>query len=135
MNIRIRNRGGGGCCGVMVTLGLIMACVLLMGFIFGFSIKLTDEYACTMAVAQQHQLVIEELGQPVEPALLAWTQSYESGGGEVRAVFSTSVSGPRGSGQVRANVYRTPLGESFLIEYRNQAGDWVRLHSGSSPCR
>lgn len=135
MSIKIRQRGGGGCCGVLITFGLISTCVLIVVLGFGLGIKLTDEYACTITVVRQHPQVIEELGQPLEPGLFAWIQGYESGGGELRSAFSASVSGPRGSGRVRANVYRTPLGESFLIEYNNQQGEWVRLHSGSNPCR
>jgi hypothetical protein len=135
MSIRIKKRGGGGCCGVLATLGFILVCILGMVSIFAFGIKFTDEYACAIAVAQRHELVIEELGQPLEPGFIAWMQGYESGGGEMQTAFSTSLSGPRGSGQVRAHVYRTPLGESFLIEYNNQQGEWVRLHSGSNPCR
>jgi hypothetical protein len=58
MNIKIRNRGGGGCCRGLIVLGLISACTLVMVLGFGLGIKLTDEYACTMTVVQQHQVLI-----------------------------------------------------------------------------
>jgi hypothetical protein len=134
MSIKIRNRGGGGCCSALIVLGLISACSLIMVLGFGLGIKLTDEYACTMTVVQQHQLVIEDLGRPLEPGFLAWTRNYESDPNGVRMYFTSSVSGPRGSGQVRANIHRLSLSESYLIEYQDPVGDWVRLYSGSNPC-
>lgn len=135
MSIRIRSRSGGGCCGALVTLGLISTCALMMVLGFGLGIKLTDEYACTMTVVQRHPQVIEELGQPLTPGFLAWTQSYESVPHGTRMYFTSSVSGPRGSGQVRANIHRLSTSESYMIEYQDLAGDWVRLYSGGNPCR
>ncbi len=132
MSVRIKNRGG--CCGALLTIGLISTCGLIMVLGFGLGIKLTDEYACTMAVVQQHPQVIEELGQPLEPGFLAWTQNYESVPNGVKMYFTSSVSGPGGSGQVRANIHRWSTSSSYMIEYQDLAGDWVRLYSGSDPC-
>jgi hypothetical protein len=135
MSRRMRNFVRGGCFGVLAIQCLFAACVLLMmGLGFGLGIKLTEDYTCTMTVIQQHQLVIEELGQPLKPGFLAWTRSYASNQNGVRMDFTSSISGPHGSRQVRANIHRLSVSESYLIEYQNLAGDWVQLYSGSNPC-
>jgi hypothetical protein len=66
--------------------------------------------------------------------LFAWMPYFESGGGLRQGTFSTSVSGPVGRGNVRAEFYRTPVGESLYLALSTAAGD-ITLYSGDYPCR
>ena len=106
---------------------------LFFALIFGFFIKTTDEYDCVIQTVQQDNQVVRAVGEPVEAGFWAWMPYYESGGGEMSTSFTTAVSGPRGNGQISAQVYRNPAQSSLIIEYSGDGGD-IDVYSGPYQC-
>lgn len=129
IQIKIGNMGR-----ILFSLAFSAAMTLLMIYIFGFSVKNTDEYACALEQAQRSPVVMRELGQPVEAGRLAWLYSRESGGGRATASFGTAVSGPHGRSQIRANSYLAPVGSYLLVQYKSAEG-WLDIYNGDYPCR
>lgn len=130
MKIQMRS-GAGGC---LFTFAFSMAMIVLMTYIFGLSVKNTQEYACTMNQVSRNSLVLRELGEPIEAGRIAWLYSRESGGGRATTSFGTSVSGPYGRSQIRANSYLAPVGSYLLVQYRSEEG-WLDIYTGDYPCR
>jgi hypothetical protein len=99
-----------GCGRRLLSLAMLAIVPLILLYIFGFSIKTSEEYACALDTAERNAQVIRITGEPVKPGLFAWIFYFESGGGERQGNFSTSLSGPRGKGTLKVQFYRTPLG-------------------------
>ncbi|MGC9467748.1 MAG: cytochrome c oxidase assembly factor Coa1 family protein [Anaerolineae bacterium] len=122
--------------GSIISIGVLFA--LGMGlffvFIFGFSIKGTEEYACAMQQVRQSEVVAQALGEPIEPGFVAWLYQRETGGAMARASFSTSISGPRGRGRIRVDAYRAPVGAYLLVQFKED-GDWIDIYADAYPCR
>jgi hypothetical protein len=129
MQIKTRNVGG-----ILFSVGFFILMNLFMGYIFGFSVKNTKEYACTLERVKRSPLVLRELGEPIEAGRIAWLYSRESGGGRAETSFGTSVSGPYGSSRIRANSYLAPVGSYLLVQYRSEEG-WLDVYNGDYPCR
>ena len=106
---------------------------LVMVFFFAFFIKTTEEYDCIMRTVAQHPEVVREIGEPVEPGLLAWSPFFESGGHVRQGYFVTRVSGPRGEGKIKADFYRAPVGATMTISFESR-GEEIALYDGPYIC-
>lgn len=115
------------------SLALFAIVPLILLYVFGFSIKTTEEYACALQMVGRSDEVTRLIGEPLEPGLFAWTSFFESGGGERQGQFSTRLSGPRGRGRMIVRFYRTPVGEVLGI-WLKTGGEEVELYDGDYPC-
>lgn len=121
---------------ILRLLGSLLLALLVPGILiyaFGFSMKATAEYTCALRMVERDAQAVAMLGEPLTPGLFAWTPYFESGGGERRGQFSTSVSGPRGHGSIRAQFYRTPLG-GMLGVWLKIVGEEYEIYNGTYPC-
>ncbi len=107
---------------------------LIMLYVFGFSAKTTEEYACALRMAEQNTEVALIIGEPITPGLFAWTFYFESGGGLRQGRFSTSISGPRGKGRLIVEFYRTPVGATLEV-WLKTGGEEITVYYGNYPCR
>ena len=122
-------------CWTLLGTGMLFAIVpLILLYVFGFSIKTTEEYACVLRTVERSEDVIVVTGEPLTPGLFAWTSYFESGGGLRQGQFSTSVSGPKGRARIQAQFYRTPVGESLGI-WLKKGREETTIYNGSYPCR
>ncbi len=106
---------------------------LILLYVFGFSIKTSDEYDCAIRMAEQSAQVIAVTGEPITPGLFAWTRYFESGPGLRQGYFSTAVSGPRGRGTLYVHFYRTPIGASFDVWFES-GRQRFSVYSGDYRC-
>ncbi|MGC9398421.1 MAG: hypothetical protein ACP5HM_04725 [Anaerolineae bacterium] len=114
--------------------GLILFFPLVMLFFFAFFIKTTEEYDCIMRTVVQHPEVVKEIGEPVEPGVLAWSPFFESAGQVRQGYFITRVSGPRGRGRIQAQFYRAPVGATMTIYFESR-GEEITLYDGPYVCQ
>jgi hypothetical protein len=112
--------------------GLMLLFPLAMLLFFALFIKTTEEYDCIMRNVVQHPDVVAEVGEPVEPGLLAWSPFFESGGHVRQGYFVTNVSGPRGKGKIKADFYRAPVGATMTIFFESQ--EEITLYDGPYVC-
>jgi hypothetical protein len=122
-----------GCGRRLLSLAMFAAVPLILLYVFGFSIKTSEEYACALDTAEGNAQVTRITGEPVEPGLFAWTSYFESGGGERQGQFSTSLSGPRGKGRLKVQFYRTPIGASLGIWFKTSESE-IEVYNGTYPC-
>lgn len=122
-----------GCLALLATLGVFAIVPLILLYVFGFSIKTTEEYACVLRTVERSEDVLVVTGEPLTPGLFAWTTYFESGGGERRGQFSTTFSGPKGRARIQAQFYRTPVGESLGI-WLKKGREETTIYNGSYPC-
>ncbi len=113
--------------------GLALLFPLAMVLFFALFIKTTGEYDCIMRTVVQHPDVVREIGEPVEPGLLAWSPFFESGGRVRQGYFVTNISGPRGKGKIKADFYRAPVGATMTIFFESQ-GQELTLYDGPYIC-
>lgn len=112
----------------------VLAFFALFIYIFGFHIKGTRAYACSLSEARRNPAVIAELGEPLEAGLFAWTYGYIQEGSVTDTSFRTSLSGPKAKGTLRVRWYSSPVGSSLHMEL--DAGGRRRVvHNGSPRCR
>jgi hypothetical protein len=130
MTIKVKGGPGGCLFSVAFSIGMI----ILMAYIFGVSVKNTQEYACTLEQVKRSPLVLRELGEPIEAGRIAWLYSRETGGGRAETSFGTSIAGPFGDSRIRANSYLAPVGSYLQVQYQSADG-WVDIYSGDYPCR
>lgn len=123
-----------GCLALLGTGALIAIVPLILLYVFGFSIKTSEEYACVLGIVEQSEDVIVVTGEPLTPGLFAWTSYFESGGGLRQGQFSTAMSGPKGRARIQAQFYRTPVGESLGI-WLKKGREETTIYNGSYPCR
>jgi len=123
-----------GCLALLGTGAVFAIIPLILLYVFGFSIKTTEEYACMLRTVEQSEDVLVVTGEPLTPGLFAWTSYFESGGGLRKGQFSTTVSGPKGRARIQAQFYRTPVGESLGIWLKRDRGE-ITIYNGSYPCR
>ena len=116
------------------TLALFAIVPLILLYVFGFSAKNTEEYACALRTAEQSAEVSRLIGEPITPGLFAWTSYFESGGGLRQGRFSTGVSGPRGKGTLIVEFYRTPVGATLGL-WLKTGGEEITVYYGNYPCR
>jgi len=119
--------------GILGTLALVAIVPLILLYVFGFSAKTTEEYACVLSIVEQSEDVIVVTGEPLKPGLFAWTSYFESGGGLRQGQFSTTFSGPKGRARIQAQFYRTPVGESLGI-WLKKGREEITIYNGSYPC-
>ncbi len=124
-------RGCGRTFGFLTLLAIIP---LILLYVFGFSIKTSEEYACVLQLAEHSAEVVEITGEPLTPGLFAWTSYYESGGGLRQGRFSTLISGPRGKGTLIAEFYRTPVGATLGL-WLKTGGEEIAVYYGNYPCQ
>ena len=122
-----------GCGRRLLSLAMFAIVPLILLYVFGFSIKTSEEYACALDTAEGSAQVIEVTGEPVKPGLFAWTSYFESGGGERQGQFSTTLSGPRGKGRLIVQFYRTPIGATLGIWFKTSEGE-AEVYNGTYPC-
>ncbi len=122
-----------GCGRPLVYFVMLMIIPLILLYIFGFSIKTSEEYACVLQLAERNPEVIGVTGEPVTPGLFAWISYFESGGGERQGAFATALSGPQGKGRLKAQFYRTPIGASLGVWFKTSAGE-IEVYNGAYPC-
>lgn len=122
-----------GCGRTLGSFVMIMIIPLILLYIFGFSIKTSEEYACVLQLAERNPEVIGVTGEPVTPGLFAWISYFESGGGERQGAFSTALSGPHGKGRLKVQFYRTPIGASLGVWFKTSAGE-IEVYNGAYPC-
>lgn len=117
-------------------IGLVMfvGMSLLFGYIFLFSVKGTDAYACVLEEAERNPAITGVTGEPLEPGFLAFLSSRESQGSTARTIFSTNISGPQGSGRIRADVNQAPVNAFLLLQFRPEGGAWFDVYTGEYPC-
>ncbi len=112
---------------------MLLAFVGLFLFIFGFHIKWTEAYACSLAEARRSPAVIAELGDPVATGFFARSYSYSQGGGVTTASFSTALKGPKGEGRLFVNWYSSPIGSSLQMELEKE-GRKYPVYAGAAQC-
>jgi len=122
-----------GCLALLASLGVFAIVPLILLYVFGFSMKTTEEYACVLSKVERSEDVIVVTGEPLKPGLFAWTTYFESGGGERKGQFSTTFSGPKGRARIQAQFYRTPVGESLGI-WLKKGREETTIYNGSYPC-
>ncbi|HOT90731.1 MAG TPA: hypothetical protein PLJ78_03955 [Anaerolineae bacterium] len=121
-------------CWTLLGFGALIAIVpLILLYVFGFSAKTTEEYACVLRMVEHSEDVIVMTGEPLKPGLFAWTSYFESGGGLRQGAFSTTLSGPRGRARIQAQFYRTPVGETLGI-WLKKGHEEITIYDGNYPC-
>ena len=128
-----RARGGGRLPGALLLI-LPLAFVGFFVYIFGLHIKGTDAYACSLAEARRSPTVAAQLGEPLEAGFFAWTRGYSQEMSVTDASFSTTLTGPKGSGTLRTRWYSSPVGSSLRLELEKDGQTHV-VYSGVIPCR
>ena len=123
--------GGCGCFGTFLFLALFIGGMV---YIFGLSIKTNPMYTCAVAEAQKNSAVVQLLGTPITPAFFAWISNFKSSGDLESGVFSTDLSGPKGSGSLRVNGTRDSNSLSLNVTFLKD-GRTISILSGKPECR
>jgi len=118
---------------IVRTAALAAVVPLILLYIFGFSIKTSEEYNCAIQVAGQSRSVVGVTGEPITPGLFAWITYFESGGGLRQGQFFTTLSGPRGRGRIQVQFYRTPIGSTLSVWFKT-GGQEMEIYNGAYPC-
>lgn len=114
---------------------LIMFLVVgILFFVFGFAMKWTDTYACAVSEAKRNPIVIEQLGEPIETGFFAWSFSYSKKGSTEDAHFNTNLTGPKGTGTLYVDSYRSPVGSSLRMVMEKDGQDY-NVYNGAFQCR
>ena len=118
----------------LLLLAVLLPFVGLFVYIFGLHAKGTDAYACSLAEARRSPLVAAQLGEPVEAGFFAWTRGYSHEMSVTDAAFSTTLTGPKGSGTLRTRWYDSPVGSLLRLELEKGGRTHV-VYNGTIPCR
>lgn len=102
--------------------------------IFGFAIKWTEAYSCSIAEARGSPSVIARLGEPVNPGFFAWSFGYSRELSVTNTSFSTALTGPKGEGTLRVHWYKSPVGSSLQMVLDSD-GSQHSVYSGPIPCQ
>ena len=116
---------------------ILIALLAFVGFfvyIFGFYVKGTDAYACSLEVARRSPEVVAEIGEPMEAGLFAWISNYQSEGSVTDASFRTTLEGPKGKGGLKVRWYSSPVGSALRMELE-KGGRRRIVYEGTIPCR
>jgi len=117
----------------LLSWAMFLAVPLVLLYVFGFSIKTSEEYACVLQIAESTPEIIEITGEPVSPGTFAWISYFESGGGERQGAFATALTGPQGKGTLKAQFYRTPIGAQLGVWFKTSAGE-IEIYNSTYPC-
>jgi hypothetical protein len=101
--------------------------------LFGWAIKLTDAYACSVGQAGRNAAVIAELGEPIEPGFFAWSGAYRREASVTDTSFRTELYGPKGRGTLRVYWYTAPVGSSLRMDLEKD-GRSQTVYSGPVNC-
>ena len=102
--------------------------------LFGFAIKWTDAYACSIAEARRSPAVISQLGEPINAGFFAWSFGYSQELSVTDTSYSTELNGPKGEGTLRVRWYNSPVGSSLQMVL-DKDGSQHSVYSGPIPCR
>lgn len=102
--------------------------------LFGFAIKWTEAYACSIAEARRSPAGIAQLGEPIDPGFFAWSFGYSHELSVTDTSFSTALNGPKGTGTLRVRWYDSPVGSSLRMVL-DKDGAQHSIYSGPIPCR
>lgn len=103
-------------------------------FLFGFAIKWTDAYGCSMAEARRSPAVIAQLGEPISAGFFAWCFGYSQELSVTDTSFSTALTGPKGEGTLRVRWYNSPVGSSLQMVL-DKDGSQHSVYRGPIPCQ
>jgi hypothetical protein len=134
---RRTRRGFLGCggCGCLSSLLFVAACGAFMIMVFGYSIKGSILYQCSVQKAQSNPGVVKLIGTPIKADTFAWITDYKSSGSRESGHFTTGLSGPKGSGTLDVtgthddSTNTTQLNATFAAD-----GQRVRVNSGAAKC-
>ena len=104
-----------------------------MGYVFFYSAKNTEIYACAISEAKKNEKIINKIGKPIEPGFLVWTDSWGSGRFTERADFNTHLQGSKGSGTLYIRAF-VDIESSFLSLIFDQGGKPEVVYQGVFPC-
>ena len=115
----------------------LVVMLMFCGFffvLFGFAIKWTEAYACSIAEAQRSPVVISQLGEPINAGFFAWSFGYSQELSVTDTSYSTALTGPKGEGTLRVRWYKSPVGSSLQMVLEKD-GSQHSIYSGPVPCR
>ena len=119
-------------------LPVVLLVLLVFGgfffLLFGFAIKWTEAYACSIAEARRSPVVISHLGEPIEPGFFAWSFGYSHELSVTNTSYSTVLTGPKGEGTLRVGWYKSPIGSSLQMTLEKD-GSQHSVYNGTIPCR
>ena len=116
---------------------LLLVLLIFGGFffvLFGFAIKWTEAYACSIAEARRSPAVIAQLGEPINTGFFAWSFGYSHELSVTDTSYSTALTGPKGEGTLRVRWYKSPVGSSLQMVLEKD-GSQHSVYSGPIPCR
>lgn len=113
----------------------LVTLVLVGGGIAAFlflGVRSTDEYACAMKSLLSNSDAKRLLGEPIEPSLFTLgTVSIRNNDRNV--TFTTTVTGPKASGELSVVSVRDEFDSDFLISL-NMDGKRTTIHTEEYPC-
>ncbi len=132
---RVR-RGAAGCggCGCLTSLLFVAIFVAFMLWVFGASIKGSVLYQCAVQKAQGNANVVKLIGTPIKADSFAWITNYSSSGARESGHFTTSLSGPKGSGLLDVTGTHDSRGTQLNITFAS-GEQTVRVNSGTAACK
>ncbi len=117
---------------VLCPLGTIVLVGGGLASAFLFGVKATDEYACAMKTLRSNSDAKRLLGEPIEPSFFTLgTVSIRNNDRNI--TFSTTVTGPKASGELNVVSVRDAFDSSFLISL-NMDGKRTAIHTDEYPC-
>jgi hypothetical protein len=122
--------------GVIIGLSVIVPIIVGLGIVGGALLmgnKNTEEYECAMSEVKKNNQVRDLLGEPMEAGWLA-PGNFSIKNSERNIGFSTSLTGPKGSGTLYVKSFRNPIGSSFQMLLTIDGKD-ITLHNGTYPCK
>jgi hypothetical protein len=105
-----------------------------IAYIFLFAPKFTEEYSCAMAQLRKNAEAERLLGSPIEAGFIA-TGNFSMGSRGRNTHFTTSVSGPKGEGTLKARAYRHDGLGSNLEMILEINGKHIELYDAVYPCQ
>ncbi len=105
---------------------------------FSIYIRSSRVYQCALQAVQESPAAQEQLGQPLTAGWWLWSPNFRSNGLTLDSSssfvrFATSLSGPRGSGTLTANVSHGSDSTSLHAELAKD-GRAYTIYSGDMPC-
>lgn len=120
--------------GLVVLMPLVIGgfVLALLGGAFFLGVKATDEYECAIGTLRANPEAKRLLGEPIEPSLFA-VGSFSLKGRDRTVTFTTTVTGPKGSGELSVVSVRDGFNSDFLMSIEVD-GQRTAIHTGGYPC-
>ncbi|NNE66978.1 MAG: hypothetical protein HKN33_10480 [Pyrinomonadaceae bacterium] len=120
--------------GLVILLPIILVSVITFAIIGGVLVgsKSTYEYKCAIIEVKKNEKAIEMLGEPMEESFYI-LPNIEIKNSRREVNFSTSLSGPKGSGTLRVSSFRDPFRSDFMMQLEVDDDKEV-LYKGRYPC-